>query len=407
MWTIYRVNVLKALISGRYSKDSEKFANFIATEYDTCIKRGGDTIYGVPVINGNVKAMASVIKNAIDKGRSKPGSNFNLLQEICPAAFDAYWIGAEMSPFPNPIFKPLGWASTPPAPGTIQNLGPDMITLATNTAKNKALVEAIKVLIDEIKDKVINVPGIGDINVYETAVKIEKGEKIQDRIQNNPIIKSAVELLKRFKEAKKKKPSIGAQFKKSLEIPFPELPDRQKIIKETKEKLLTKVVEQLIQRLSALILEQILEPYVSVIDQAVNRDKRDNKITKEQIKTWVKEQINGMIPSIELPDVPNLPKIPTKEQIEEEVNSKLPTKEQLKSIALAEVEKLMPDIPYFQFTPPSLKFKFSNVFINPFINYAKQHLINTGGTMTVFSQYPLPAPPAPAIIVWSGYRVLD
>jgi len=32
--------------------------------------------------------------------------------------------------------------------------------------------------------------------------------------------------------------------------------------------------------------------------------------------------------------------------------------------------------------------------------------MGVSGTMSVIAQYPPPAPPAPAIITWSGYRVI-
>ena len=50
-WTIYKINVLKSLITFQYANDMDGMSNFIAEEYDKCIKRGGDMIYGVSVIN--------------------------------------------------------------------------------------------------------------------------------------------------------------------------------------------------------------------------------------------------------------------------------------------------------------------------------------------------------------------
>jgi hypothetical protein len=44
--------------------------------------------------------------------------------------------------------------------------------------------------------------------------------------------------------------------------------------------------------------------------------------------------------------------------------------------------------------------------LDPFVNVAKVHLMGTAGTMNVMAQYPPPAPPAPAIISWSGYNVI-
>jgi hypothetical protein len=34
------------------------------------------------------------------------------------------------------------------------------------------------------------------------------------------------------------------------------------------------------------------------------------------------------------------------------------------------------------------------------------HLLGTSGTMSVLAQYPPPAPPAPAILSWSGYTII-
>jgi hypothetical protein len=146
-------------------------SNFIAEEYDKCIKRGGDMIYGVPVINGNVTGMANTIKRALEKGVALGGENYNFLAEIYPAAFDEYWLGAEMAPIPNFLLKPLGWSSTPPAPGTIKNIGPNPISLGLSAAAHKILKEALKKLEDEIKSLTIEIEEIGTINVYDTIIK--------------------------------------------------------------------------------------------------------------------------------------------------------------------------------------------------------------------------------------------
>jgi hypothetical protein len=50
----------------------------------------------------------------------------------------------------------------------------------------------------------------------------------------------------------------------------------------------------------------------------------------------------------------------------------------------------------------------TNVFVNPFVNLAKQHLNTVGGVLNTTSLYPaVPAPiPAPGVIVWTGYSVM-
>jgi hypothetical protein len=54
--------------------------------------------------------------------------------------------------------------------------------------------------------------------------------------------------------------------------------------------------------------------------------------------------------------------------------------------------------------PPSQS---SEPFINSFITSAKIHLTTVSGMYVVISQYPPPTPPAPGIVMWSGYSVSD
>jgi len=48
----------------------------------------------------------------------------------------------------------------------------------------------------------------------------------------------------------------------------------------------------------------------------------------------------------------------------------------------------------------------SNTFLDAFINSANIHLSTLSGIFTVLAQYPPPAPPAPAILNWTGYKVI-
>jgi hypothetical protein len=54
--------------------------------------------------------------------------------------------------------------------------------------------------------------------------------------------------------------------------------------------------------------------------------------------------------------------------------------------------------------PPSPS---SEPFINSFITSAKIHLTTVSGMYSVIAQYPPPAPPAPGVVMWSGYFVSD
>lgn len=411
MWAIFKLNVLTAMVTGQFKADPDAFAEFYANEYDKAIKSGGDLLYGVNVINGNVKGMADAIKNSLKKGTESVGSNFNVLQEIYPSAFDAYWLGAEMSPLPNPLVKPLGWPSTPPAPGAIQNIGPDPISLAASAALHKAEVEALKLLEDELKRQTITLPGIPPlpsitIPVYETAQKIINKEVVAPDVRNHPVVKGAVEIIKKLKEAKKKKPAIGKQIKKALKFEFPKLPDRKKIIEEAKEKLLEKAIEEIKNQIIPPIEDIILQPiyqYIQAVTAILDSIPKP-KPTLTEIKKFVKDTINGLVPEIDLQI--DLPKLPTKEELLQQIDAKTPTEEEIRALAEEKIKGLIPDPPFISFTPPSFVFSTkTNVMIDPFLSLAQLHLLGVSGNMVVTAQYTPPAPPAPAILNYTGYQV--
>ena len=406
-WIIYEINVLTAISTFQYANDTEGFAYFIAKEYDQCIKRGGDMIYGVPVLNGNVTGMANVITNAFKKGKESGEENFNILEEIYPSAFDEYWLGAEMAPLPNPLLRPGGWQSTPPAPGTIMNIGPEPMKLISSAAVNKTLKEAAKQLVDDLKSVTILIEGIGEINVYETVLKIIKKEKVDSKIKNHPIIIAGKKVVLNYQEIKKKLPSIGSQIKKAIKFPFPELPKKKKIIEEAKKKLIEEAIKQLEETIIKPIEDVILTPIYAAIQTAVDTANHlPKKPTKEEIKKFVKDTIAGLVPDIALPGI-SIPHIPTKKELKAMIKEKTPTKEQLEAMAYDMIKGLIPKIPNIWFIPPTLLFTIpTNIFLNPFINLAKFHLMGVSGTMMVLAQYPPPAPPAPALINWTGYNVI-
>jgi hypothetical protein len=602
MWAIFKINVLSKMLTGEFGGDSDTFAEFYADEYDKCIKRGGDLLNGVNVINGNKIAFENALKTALKKCVESGGENVNILQELYPC-FDAYWLGAEMSPIPNPVINPAGWASTIPAPGTIQNLGPNPIAIASSTAANKVKKEALQILEDELKKQIVTIPGIGpvpelSIPVFDTAMKIinnelatpedekskqfydelrnyftrsdasktdrakwdafvqlnqeygyapvsirkktiagkrsminpfsgrlnlvmennptmgeikpraellldeymaeyghyiqynrnpdasklskttdflgdlagdygnmikntdglnlknayttnyktpgtveyEAHEVIQKKLQsdfdknveksiisnitelttgqnqmemestirNHPMIKSAIEIIKKLREAKKKKPAIGSQIKKSIKFPFPELPKRKKIIEDTKEQLLEMAIEEIKKQIIPPIEDLILAPIHQYIQAAVEivDSIPKPKPTIKQIKKFVKDTIDGIKPDIDLPgiEIPNLPK---KEDFQAEVDKKTPTVEEIRAMAEDKIKGKIPNPPLFNIVPPNILWSTkTNVMIDPFIMLAQIHLLSsTQGNMMVTSQYTPPAPPAPAILNWSGYQI--
>lgn len=424
MWVIFRINVLRAMISGQFGKDTDSFVEFFVNEYDAAIKRGGDLLYGVPVMNGNVQGMKDIMKAAMKKGQENGGDNFNLLAELYPSAFDAYWMGVEMAPFPNPLLRPGGWIATPPAPGTISNIGPNPIIIAASAAAHKAEVEALKVVEDKIKSQTINIDGIGVINVYDTVQKVIKKEITQPNILNRPEIITAKEVIAKLKEAKKKKPSIGSQIKKAIKFPFPKLPSKKKLLEEARKKAEEQAKQQILKPIEDMLEEAIIQPIEAMIQQAVDLSNNipNPKPTKAEIKQFVKDTINGEISKIKLPGI-SIPKIPKKDEIKQMVKDsingmipdipgiklpKVPTLSQIEAMIFDMTLKLMPTIPNIFFIPPSLVISAStNILVEPFISLAQFHLMGTGGTFAVMSQYPPPLPPAPAFIQWNGYSVLD
>lgn len=402
MWSLFKLNVLRALKSGRYGKDIESFANFYASEYDKCIKRGGDLLHGVPVINGNVVGMAGVIKRALEKGAKQNGENFNLLKEIFPAAVDAYWNGAEMAPIPNPLLRPAGWVATPPAPGAILNISPSPIALAQSAAKQAAIKAAVKGVVDSLKSQKINIPKIGEVNVGETIEKIKKGERVDNEIKNHPAVKAAKTIDAKYEQIKKMKPGTGMQFKPAIKIPFPELPKRMKLIEAARKQLQETAVKTLEQQYKNAAKEIIANALTSELSRQAPL------VDQNAIKNYVKSKIEGQTPASPLPPEIPQPNIPTGEELEKQIKDKIPNPEELKSMAAFLILDKIPKIPNVFFIPPAKKFTpATNILVDPFVNLAKIHLLSTGGNIMVMAQYPPPAPPAPAVIQWTGYSVMS
>lgn len=425
MWAIYKANVLRAMASGRFSKDPDSFADFIANEYDKAIKSGGDILYGVFVINGNKKGFADVVKRALKKGQSMDGENFNILQEIYPAAFDAYWMGAEMAPFPNPLMKPAGWQGTPPAPGAVMNIGPNPISLAASAAKHAALVAAISALEDQLKGTTVDIPGLGPTDIYQTATDILKNKPVDEKVKKHPAILAAKEIIRMVKDAKSKKPSIGSQMKKSIKFPFPKLPSKKKLMEAAKKKLKDEATKLIKKQLEDAAKEVILNTAAAAIMvqlQAItlaNGVSASSVVSQDKVKQYLSDKIDGkqtnLLPATPTtpgaptpPAIPEIkePKIPTKQEITQMIQEKIPSDAEISGIAEGAIQGKIPQIPNVFFIPPTLLFSpKTNTFIDPFVNVAKLHLLGTGGTMSVLAQYPPPAPPAPAVLFWNGYTV--
>ena len=113
-WSLFKLNVLrKTSPTGNPSLNINQVATIWSDEYDAAIKRGKDFINLESIQKGNKELMKNLFLIALLKGlASPPGKNFSLVNEFGNGV-KAYWIGAQMSPFPIPLI---------PAPGSIQNI---------------------------------------------------------------------------------------------------------------------------------------------------------------------------------------------------------------------------------------------------------------------------------------------
>ena len=110
-WEIFKQNVLRVANNPQSINDIDIVAKTYATEYDDAVKRGGDTVNGIPIESGNVEIMEQIFKSALQKGLSST-EPYDLVGEMGKGVV-AYWAGATMRPDIPEI----------PAIGATQNIG--------------------------------------------------------------------------------------------------------------------------------------------------------------------------------------------------------------------------------------------------------------------------------------------
>ena len=112
-WKLFKVNMLLYMNNPIGIATPVQFATKLATEYDSCMRRGGQLIGKESILMGNLPLMLSLLgvaqSTAITKG--DPGKHAFLLD--VGNAVKGYWTGATLNPFP---IYPI------PAPGSIQNI---------------------------------------------------------------------------------------------------------------------------------------------------------------------------------------------------------------------------------------------------------------------------------------------
>lgn len=111
-WEIFKQNILNVANNPDGIPDIDTIADLYAREYDSAIKRGGDSINNVSVKTGNVDAMRNIFRAALQKGLSSK-AGYDLVGEMGNGVL-AYWGGATLNEFPIPKI---------PATGATQNIG--------------------------------------------------------------------------------------------------------------------------------------------------------------------------------------------------------------------------------------------------------------------------------------------
>ena len=119
-WEIFKQNILRLANNPETIKDIDIVAKTFAIEYDSAVKRGGDTLHKVGVKKGNIEAMEALFKAALLKGLSST-TPYDLVGEMGKGVL-AYWSGAVLNEFPIPII---------PAVGSVSN-----VSVTSNTVSN-------------------------------------------------------------------------------------------------------------------------------------------------------------------------------------------------------------------------------------------------------------------------------
>lgn len=112
-WKLFKVNMLMYMNNPKGVVTSAQFATKLVTEYDSCMRRGGQLIGKESVLVGNIGLMTTLLNVAHAKALTKTQpAKHNFLMDA-GKAIKGYWTGATLQPFP---IYPI------PAPGSIQNI---------------------------------------------------------------------------------------------------------------------------------------------------------------------------------------------------------------------------------------------------------------------------------------------
>lgn len=100
-WEIFREEVLKVVSKPENIKNINLVASTYATQYDACMKRGGDLINKIPIAKGNVEAMKAIFVQALTNGLNSKVP-YDLTGEMGKGVI-AYWTGATLTTIVPPL----------------------------------------------------------------------------------------------------------------------------------------------------------------------------------------------------------------------------------------------------------------------------------------------------------------
>lgn len=100
-WQIFRENVLRVVSQPENINDIDLVAETYAKEYDSCIKRGGDSVNKIPIAKGDVAKMKNFFKSALKQGVSTT-TNYDLVGQMGKGVI-AYWTNAQMVTITAPL----------------------------------------------------------------------------------------------------------------------------------------------------------------------------------------------------------------------------------------------------------------------------------------------------------------
>lgn len=105
-WDTFKKNILRLSDNPNSIPTIDTVAKAYATEYDACIKRGGDSVNRIPVKKGNVETMELFFKAALSKGLIQT-IGYDIVGEMGQGVI-AYWSGAVLEKSPVPLMPAIG-----------------------------------------------------------------------------------------------------------------------------------------------------------------------------------------------------------------------------------------------------------------------------------------------------------